>query len=129
VSALLAALNVAAAKHAAVTSAAARLVGERAQAYAKAETLAYSRAHPRRTVTLCSAMGSTTLHVTRGGWRADHPAFCDYQLTASGHSDHAAPAFLEELARIEDETDLSYVAGPIRLTCKAGEIVEEKFDW
>lgn len=122
-SALLAALNVAAAKHAAVTSAAARLVGERAQAYAKAETLAYSRAHPRRTVTLCSAMGTTTLHVSRYG------AQSDYLLTVASHSDHAAPAFLEELQRVEDDTDLHYIAGPIRLTCKAGKIIEETSNW
>lgn len=128
-SALLAALELAADKHDRVVTAAERLVGERAQAYAKAETLAYSRAHPRRMVTLCSAMGSTTLHVERGGWRKDHPAFSDYLLTAEGHSDHPAPAFLKELERIEGATNLSYIAGPIRLQCKGGKIVEEKFDW
>lgn len=121
--ALLDALNVAADKHAAVTQAAARLVAERAQAYAKAETRAYSKAHPRRKVTLCSAMGSTTLHVSRFG------DFDDYMFSADGHGSANAPAFLTELARIEDETGLSYVAGPIRYTCKGGEVIEEKFDW
>lgn len=104
-----------------------------ARAFARESTLAYSAAHPRREVTFCAAMGTTSLHVQRGGWmgRQTQPdAETEYLFSVDREwSDKGAPAFLHVLAGIEEQTGLDYVAGPYLLTCKGGAVVKEATQW
>lgn len=87
---------------------------------------AYSKAHPRRKVMFCSAMGSNTLHVESGGtcrYRGD------YQLHEGQGANYPPPAWMIELENLCSEYRLGTFPGPVRITCKGGEIVEEIFDW
>jgi len=107
-------------------------IGDAARAFARESTLAYSAAHPRRKVTFCAAMGTTSLHVQRGGWEGRQTApgaYSEYLFSADLHSDKGAPDFLGVLDEIEQRTGLHYIAGPYRLICKGGEVVDEKTDW
>lgn len=107
-----------------------RAVEEAATAYAIEQTLLYSKSHPKRTVVFCSAMGTTTLHVSRGPIL---PINEDYQFHESEQliwsRYYRAIPFLVELARIERDVNTCTVAGPLRLECKGGEIVSLKTDW
>lgn len=93
---------------------------------ARAETLAYSKAHPRRLVTYCSAMGFNCLHVSPGGTLSYRP---DYQLTTGEHGDFKAPAWMEELDDLDSEYRLGTFPGPYLLKCKGGKILDERTDW
>lgn len=105
-----------------------RMLDQAAQEFAKAHTLAYSAAHPRRTVTFCAAMGSTTLHVSPGGYQS-YRAY-DYQLKAGESDIGESPAFLNRLNDIESQFGIHYaLAGDLNLECKAGEVVKELYDW
>ncbi len=130
-SALLARLNKTAAHLEKVRSAAETTVCEAAHAYLKAEVLAYSKAHPRRKVTFCSAMGAVTLHVQKGGaaGRREGDVYSEYSY--GGHyGDKHPPAFLGELERLADSTDLGYgLTGPLLLECRGGAVIRELTDW
>lgn len=108
--------------------AAATALANAAQAYAKAETLAYSKAHPRREVQFCAAMGSTTLHVSRGGTcgRSD-----DYQLGGYSADIGEPPEFMRKLAEIDQDTEFGkgWLAGPLAFICKGGRVVSDRSDW
>lgn len=95
-------------------------------ALARAETLAYSKAHPRRTVTFCSAMGSNCLHVPPGGTLSYRP---DYQLSGGNTGQETPPAWIDELDALESEYRLGTFPGPYRLKCKGGKILDERADW
>lgn len=98
-------------------------VEKAALAYMLAETLAYSAAHPRRRVVLCSAMGTTSLHVEKGPGRGE------YLICTADHGDRVhVPPFLAEIDRVLEITDQDYF-GPIRITCKGGKLVESVTDW
>jgi len=100
--------------------------------YLRAGALAYSAAHPRRKVTLCSAMGSTTLHVQKGGEAGRRPigwGYTEYQITTDDHGDKVAvPQFLRDIADALEKTDQHYF-GPIRIECLGGKIVREDTHW
>lgn len=98
-----------------------------AMAYARAETVAYSKAHPRRKVTFCAAMGSTCLHVQPGGTLSDRH---DYQVNAHEPDIGKPPAFLEKLNDIESEFNIQYaLGGDLNLDCRGGEILRELTEW
>lgn len=103
-----------------------------AAAYLKAETLAYSQAHPRRKVVLCAAMGRTCLHVQHGGM-----AYGDgnYQFNPlSGERVQGvpvdSPTFMADIGEIESEFNFQFaLGGPLRFTAKAGAVVEDITNW
>ncbi|AXQ68555.1 hypothetical protein HOU00_gp121 [Caulobacter phage CcrPW] len=92
---------------------------------ALAGTVAYSKAHPRRTVTFVSAMGSNCLHVTPGGtsYRGE------YQLTTGDHGDYPPPAWMEELDRLCDDYRLGTFPDNLKVVCKGGKIIEQVSNW
>ena len=95
-----------------------------ATAYARAGTLAYSEAHPRREVTLCAAMGSTCLHVSGA------PYGGNYQLRYTDSARTPAPEFIDVLGDIESEFNFGHaLGGPLRLKCKGGAILDDATDW
>lgn len=93
---------------------------------ARAETLAYSKAHPRRVVTFVSAMGSNCLHVSPGGTRSYRS---DYQLSEGMGADYTPPAWMIEINEIESEYHLGTFPGPYFVKCQGGKVLEEKTDW
>lgn len=94
-----------------------------------------SRTLRRREVTLCAAMGSTTLHVentvTHNGKRIGHDyQFKGYEPLEIGGYKLPTPEWLEALWKVEDEFDIRYaLGGPINVTAKAGQITSDKTDW
>lgn len=104
-------------------------LGEAARDLARAETLAYSKAHPRRTVTFVAAMGSTCLHVSRGGC-ANWKGASDYQLGGYDSEVGQPVEFMRELGAMESEFGFGFaLAGSVRIVCKGGELIEEMTDW
>lgn len=119
----LAALILAADKLEQVTRLAHQNVCRLAVAYARAETLAYSKAHPRRRIVFVSAMGSECLHVQRYG-NCD-----DFQFSSSVlNPDDRTPQFMFEIESVVDRCDLKYI-GPYKLECRGGEVISEVTDW
>lgn len=98
-----------------------------ARAFVVAETLAYSAAHPRRKVTFCAAMGSTTLHVAPGGTCAYRG---EYQFK-DGESDIGPPLeWLATLERLDEIVDgKGWLSGPLLLVCQGGKIVSQTENW
>jgi len=128
---LLSRLNKAADKLDRVRTAAEQAVCDLAWAYVTAEVLAYSKAHPRRRVTYCSAMGTASLSVQKGGWigRSDRVMDRDYQY--GGHyTDKNPPAFILELERLAEETGLDWgMTGSRLLECLGGVVVRDLDHW
>lgn len=104
---------------------------EAAAAYLRAEVIAYSKAHPRRLVTFCSAMGTVTLHVQKGGaaGRDTQRMYSEYQY-GGAYGDQHPPAFLAVLEEIADDSDLGYgLTGPLLLECRGGVVIRDLTHW
>ncbi len=102
-----------------------------AQAYARAETIAYSRRHPKREVRFCCAMGTTTLHVEAKGLAAGQSS---YMINVDGGYTGAEqrlpiPAFLNVLDAAESETGIPTLAGPLNITCQGGAVQRDLTEW
>lgn len=99
-----------------------------AKDYARSATLAWSIAHPRRTVTFCAAMGSVSMSATSHGKAADYDFTADHFWIAGKRFDPLP--FLRTLETYESRLGIRYaLGGDMLLVCKAGRILSEKSDW
>lgn len=99
-----------------------------ARDYAREQVQAYSATHPRREVQFVAAMGSTCLHVQRGGaqnWKGAP----DYQISAGSQEIGPALDWLAFLDEIEEETRIPTPAGTVAIICKGGSILSETEAW
>lgn len=101
-----------------------------ARDYVTAEVVAYSAAHPRRLVTFCSAMGYATLSVQKGGWMGAPGTSNNEYSWGSTFSDDNPPAFMTEIERIAEQTQLDWaMTGSRLLKVRGGVILEDKSHW
>lgn len=97
-----------------------------AVAYARAQAVLYSSAHPRRKVQFVACMGASTLFVSRGGTCYGE----DYQISYGRPGIGNPPAFIDKLGDLESEFKFSFaLGGDLNVTCRAGEIISEPKDW
>lgn len=96
---------------------------EAAAQWARRELLAYSKAHPRRTVKLSAGMGTITLFVSPGGTRAGRH---DYQLSDHECEIGDAPAFLVRIGEIEHELGLRGCLFDAYIVAKGGAVLNDK---
>ena len=100
-----------------------------AQNWARDAVVAYSKAHPRRLVTFCAAMGTTTLSVERGGNR--HTIDFTTREPTRFYNGQAIPPppFMQAMWDAAEEQDLCNVGSSLLLQCKGGEIIRDTTDW
>lgn len=102
-------------------------VDEAAQAWAREEVLAYSKAHPRRLITFCAAMGTTTLSVEAAGRDFE---FSDRGPSYFWNGDPVpTPAFMATLWETAEEHELCNIGSSLLFKAKGGEVVTDKHDW
>lgn len=114
------------------------LLEDTARKYIRESVIEVSRRFPKRTIRFVSAMGSSTLYISLGGFHAG--AYDDYAIDAyqepvnhvmkwKGHELLGAFDFLNKLDDIENKYRHYNIGGPVYIVCKGGEIIEEKEDW
>lgn len=100
---------------------------EAAQIWAREEVLAYSKAHPRRLITFCAAMGTTTLTVEAKARDFD---FSDrYPVKFWNGQTVPTPAFMTTLWKAAEAHGLHNIGSNLLFKAKGGEVVADKHDW
>lgn len=129
-SALLKRLEKAADKLDRVRSAAEDAVCKAAWDYVTEQVIAYSLAHPRRLVTFCSAMGTATLHVQKGGWAGRTKGIHNEYQFGTMYGEKNWPEFMQELDRIATDTGLEWaMTGSRNLEVKGGVVIKDLTHW
>lgn len=102
---------------------------EAAQNWVREAVVAYSKAHPRRLVTFCAAMGRTNLSVERGGGRHEFD-FCNWEPTRFYNGQIVPPPeFMSALWQAADDHDLHNVGSSLLFKCRGGEVLTDTHDW
>lgn len=100
---------------------------EAAQIWAREEVLAYSKAHPRRLITFCAAMGTTTLTVEAKARDFD---FSDrYPVKFWNGQTVPTPAFMTTLWKAAEAHGLCNIGSNLLFKAKGGEVVTDTHHW